>query len=226
MIKTKKVELTVKDERTGKYYVVPVLPERIEYEEGDKQANSVNVIDLGAVEFLTGVELDSMGWASFFPGRYDPGYVSLINPLQPTAYQKLFDGWKNNGTPLRIICPAAGINKQMYLASFTWDLRGFEGDIYYSVTFRERRTVKPIQIRVNRPAPSKNNKTAAKRPAKAKSKNPSHYTVKSGDYLIKIAKKYGIKNWRKNLYEPNKKPKGPLGSNPNLIYPGQRIKLP
>lgn len=223
MIKNIKVELTVRDEKTGRYYVIPVLPERIEYVPGDKQTNTVNVIDLGAVDFLGGSELDSMGWASFFPARYDAGYVSVRNPLKPAAYQKLFEGWKDNGTPLRLICPAAGINQQVYLASFTWDLRGFEGDIYYAVNFKERKTIKPIQLTVNGRAPSKSKKTPTKRAAKPKKPQPKYYIVKRGDWLIKIAKKFGIKDWRGRLYNPNKKV---IGSNPSLIKPGQKLKLP
>ncbi|MGP9042099.1 LysM peptidoglycan-binding domain-containing protein [Cytobacillus kochii] len=223
MIKNKKIELTIRDEKTGKYYAIPVLPEKIEYAEGEKQASTVNIIDLGDVDFLNGVALDSMGWASFFPARYDAGYVGIRNPLQPTAYIKLFNGWKDNGTPLRIICPAAAINQHVYMASFSWDLRGFEGDVYYSVDFKERRTIKPIQLKVNRPAPPANKKTPSKRPGKSKPAQPKYYVVKSGDWLIKIAKRHGIKDWRGQLYNPNKKV---IGSNPNLIYPGQKLKLP
>jgi len=47
------------------------------------------------------------------------------------------------------------------------------------------------------------------------------YTVKSGDNLSKIASKYGI-NWRE-LYNTNK---SVIGSNPNLIRPGQTFNIP
>jgi LysM repeat protein len=46
-------------------------------------------------------------------------------------------------------------------------------------------------------------------------------TVKSGDTLSKIAAAHGI-SWQK-LYELNK---GVIGGNPNLIRPGQVLKLP
>jgi LysM repeat protein len=223
-----KVTLTIKDEKTGKYYVIPVLPEKIEYAEGDKQAQTVNIIDLGDVDFLSGTALDSMGWSSFFPGRYDAGYVSLASPLKPNSYKDLFKGWKDNGTPLRVISPEAGISQPVYLASFNWDLRGFEGDIYYVVNFKERRTIKPVQLTVNgtKPTPKPAATTPAKRTAVPKPPAPKYYIVVSGDYLTKIAKKYGISDWRNKLYLPNKAPNGPLGSNPSLLYPGQKLKLP
>ena len=47
------------------------------------------------------------------------------------------------------------------------------------------------------------------------------YTVKSGDNLSRIAAKYGI-SWRR-IYDENK---GVIGSNYNLIYPGQVYKIP
>lgn len=46
------------------------------------------------------------------------------------------------------------------------------------------------------------------------------YTVKKGDTLSGIASKLGYKNW-KDLYEKNK---SVIGSNPNLIKPGQVLK--
>jgi hypothetical protein len=226
MIKIVKVDLTIKDEKTGKYWPVPVLPEKIEYTPGDKLADTVEIIDLGEVDFLKGVALDSMGWSSFFPGRYDAGYVSVVNLLKPTEYKKLFESWKNNGTPLRLICPAAGINTPMELRTFRWDLRGFEGDIYYEVSFKQRKTIKPRQLTVNGKASSPNKKNPGDRPGQSKPSRPKTYTVQKNDSLIKIAKKFGIKDWRGQLYLPNKKPKGPLGSNPNDIYPGQVLKLP
>ena len=52
----------------------------------------------------------------------------------------------------------------------------------------------------------------------------STYTVKSGDSLWKIAKQlYGSgADWKK-IYEANK---DVIGSNPNLIYPGQTFTIP
>lgn len=47
------------------------------------------------------------------------------------------------------------------------------------------------------------------------------YTVKSGDTLSKIAAQYGI-TWQQ-LYDANRQT---IGSNPNLIYPGQVYTIP
>jgi LysM repeat protein len=72
-------------------------------------------------------------------------------------------------------------------------------------------------------------KAAAKKPgatkakAAANDKPPAHksVTVKGGDTLSKIAAAHGV-SWQK-LYALNK---GVIGGNPNLIRPGQQLKLP
>lgn len=50
---------------------------------------------------------------------------------------------------------------------------------------------------------------------------PTTYTVKSGDTLGSIAQKLGVNEWA--LYDLNE---GIIGSNPNLIYPGQVFQIP
>ena len=55
--------------------------------------------------------------------------------------------------------------------------------------------------------------------SKPSGNNCVYHTVKRGDTLTKIAKKYGIKNW-KDLLKLN-----PGIKNPNLIYVGQHIRI-
>lgn len=50
----------------------------------------------------------------------------------------------------------------------------------------------------------------------------STYTVKPGDWLSKIAAKYKTAGGWKHLYDLNR---GVVGSNSDLIYPGQKIRL-
>jgi nucleoid-associated protein YgaU len=61
------------------------------------------------------------------------------------------------------------------------------------------------------------------RPAPAPPKPEQTYTVVSGDNLSKIAKKfYGdAKHWRR-IFEANQD----IIKNPDLIYPGQVLKIP
>jgi hypothetical protein len=48
------------------------------------------------------------------------------------------------------------------------------------------------------------------------------YAVVAGDWLSKIAERYGIKGGWKHLYDLNR---SVVGNNPDLIFPGQRLRL-
>lgn len=218
----KTVEINIKDTKTGAYLRIPVIPEVIEYVDGDALANSVNIINLGAVDFPNGVALDAVTWRSFFPARYDASYCKTANLLAPTEYRNRLSSWKDAGTPLQLIIPAAEINKTMYLQAFKWDVKGFEGDLYYEVTFKEYKEIRPLQIATSvAVVKSAQAQTPAARPPAPTPPKAKTYTVQRGDTLSGIAKKNGIASWN-TLYEKNK---AVIGSNPNLIKPGQVLTL-
>jgi nucleoid-associated protein YgaU len=52
--------------------------------------------------------------------------------------------------------------------------------------------------------------------------NGADYTVKSGDTLSKIAASHAVKGGWRALYQLNK---SEIGSDPNLIFPGQKLAL-
>jgi len=71
------------------------------------------------------------------------------------------------------------------------------------------------------PAPPPTRAAAPARPSPPAAKT---YTVKKGDCLWNIAKQlYGSGADYSKIYEANK---GTVGSNPNLIYPGQVLTIP
>jgi resuscitation-promoting factor RpfA len=56
-------------------------------------------------------------------------------------------------------------------------------------------------------------------------KRPGHtsfYTVRPGDTLSAIASRFNVKGGWSTLYSMNR---GVVGSNPNVIHPGQRLKI-
>jgi hypothetical protein len=159
-----KVDLTLLDEETGEYWPVPVIPEAIPVKEGAVIRNSVNVINVGPVEFFNGANLDEIGWESFFPARYDESYCSTPAIKKPMDYVGMYGAWKAAGIPIRVICPAAEINLLVVITEFTWKLVGFEGDIEYSITFRQHRTVVPKQVATGGELPPKGKKLPEERP--------------------------------------------------------------
>jgi hypothetical protein len=216
-----KVTITIQDKQNGRYLVIPVLPEVISYDTGAKKVETVTVIDLGDVDILTGVELASLSWASFFPAKYDPAYCATSEIMTPAYWTHMIWAKKLLGTPLQVVCPAMGINQTMYVESMPWEFgEGPDGDVNYSLTLKELKTMSPRQLTVNAPAVPIATQTAVDRPVVpvAQPAAAKTYTVVRGDNLTYIAKKLGIANWRTGLYDPNK---GVIGGNPNLIMPGQ-----
>jgi nucleoid-associated protein YgaU len=53
--------------------------------------------------------------------------------------------------------------------------------------------------------------------------NTRYYTVKAGDSLSKIASQFHVSGGWQTLYASNR---NAVGSNPNLIHPGLRLKIP
>jgi len=219
------MDITIKDNAAGTYLVLPVLPETISYTVGETSAETVNVLSIGDVDFLRGKALDTFDLESFFPGVYDPSICVTRALKTPEQYRTIFNTWKASKTVLQLIIPAAGVNIPVTLRTFTHEPRGAQKDIYYTAGFKQHRTVAPRVIQLNATAPPAK-KAATDRPKAQEQPKAKTYTVKAGDTLSQIAKKLGIKDWRKGLYEPNKAPKGPLGADPNRIQVGQVLKIP
>lgn len=187
------VEITIRDNKTGAYVTIPVVPAALEYRDGEAQAETIHILNLGEVDFLTGVALDMLGWSSFFPARYDPGYCNVADLLPPTIYRNRLSGWKDGKTPLQVVCPAAGINKTMYVKTFEWKLQGAEGDIYYQVSFREVKVVVPKQLDPGIPiAPPKGKQTPPARSAAPAAPKAKTTTANGTENLLALVKREGI----------------------------------
>ena len=81
------------------------------------------------------------------------------------------------------------------------------------------------EVRIAKKAYTGSSAATVKQVTSKKTQNATrYYTVKSGDCLWNIAKKYygSGSQWVK-IYNANKKV---IGSNPNLIYPNQKFEIP
>lgn len=79
----------------------------------------------------------------------------------------------------------------------------------------------PAKAAADKKAAEEKKAAEAKKAEAEKKPEPKTVTVQSGDSLSKIAAKHGT-TWQK-LYELNKEA---IGSNPNLIHAGLKLKLP
>lgn len=102
------------------------------------------------------------------------------------------------------------------------DVKNYGTDVYVSIKLKQYKpfgTQKAVIV-------SKDKKTATTEKTRETKKTDTakNYTVVKGDCLWNIAKKfYGDGSKWKQIYETNK---SIIGSNPNLIYPGQKYTIP
>ena len=139
-----------------------------------------------------------------------------------TLVQKI-NTWKASKKPVHLIATACGVDLYCTIESFDYREEGGDPGTYqYSITLKEYREITIRQVKVDIP---KATATVEKeQPRVDNSVQPKTYTVKSGDCLWNIAKKYyGSGSSYTKIYEANK---GTIGGNPNLIYPGQVLTIP
>lgn len=216
------LDITIKDNKTGVYVRIPVTPEAISLDDGDAKASTVEILNLGDIDFLNGVELDAVNWSSIFPVRYDPSYCKYSDLKTPLEYKDIISTWKQSGASLQLIIPALGINKTMYVKSFKGNVEGWELDLNYDIQLKEYKIIRPLLLDSANPVISTaQTVTLESRAPVPETAAPTTYTVQSGDTLSYIAKKTGVTPWN-TIYDKNK---SVIGANPNTIYPGQVLTL-
>lgn len=207
----------------GREVNFPVLPEKIEVSAGSKNEKTT-VLGLGEVLLIKEKGLKTVSWEGFFPAHSAP-FVSG-SAGDPITSVRAIQNARDEGEPVRFLITGTDLdcNEQMGIETFDYEERGGEvGDIYYTIKLQQWKNISPkrIVLPAKPKEPAKVQET--KRPT-TKPKTSKKYTVKSGDCLWTIAQRYYGKgsDWKK-IYNANK---GVIGSNPNLIYPGQTYTIP
>lgn len=200
---------------------LPVLPESFQIKNGSSN-DKVDITGLGEITIMQSRPALQFSWSSFFPAARFPGIQvsSIAKPL--TLVQKI-NTWKASKKPVHLIATACGVDLYCTIESFDYREEGGDPGTYqYSITLKEYREITIRQVKVDIP---KATATVEKeQPRVDNSVQPKTYTVKSGDCLWNIAKKYyGSGSSYTKIYEANK---GTIGGNPNLIYPGQVLTIP
>lgn len=200
---------------------LPVLPERFETRNGSNNS-SMNISGLGEIVIMQSRPALQFSFSSFFPATKFPGVQvgSLTKPL--TLVQKINE-WKTSKKPVHLIATACGVDLYASIEDFSYSEEGGDPGTYqYSITLKEYREITVRQVKVDIPKAVATVKKTE--PRVDNTVQPRTYTVKSGDCLWNIAKKfYGNGAQYTKIYNANK---GVIGGNPNLIYPGQVLTIP
>lgn len=200
---------------------LPINPPSIDIDSGS-QNTSVNVAGLGEVTILQEPGAKVFEFASSFPSTYGP-YCETTNIPNPWDAVNFIEKYKSN-TPFRFIITNTPVNMLVSVEDFKYSEKaGDVGTIAYSLKLKEYRIVKPRQINIVIPPINKFQapKVVPQPQPRPAPPPPRTYTVVSGDYLIKIARKVNVSDWRA-IYNANRD----KIKNPNLIYPGQVFVIP
>lgn len=209
---------------------LPVHPESISVKNGSKNT-SVSIVGLGEITIKQDRPALVFSFSSFFPAEKFPG-IQVDKITSPLKLIEKLNKWKEKKKPVHFIITNGGVNCYCTIENFVYEEAGGDvGTYQYSIELKEYREVSVRKIKVKKKKKGKKNpkkKKASikkKAPKRASSKSiPGTYTVKKGDSLWNIARKfYGDGSKYKTIYNANK---NTIGSNPNKIYPGQVLKIP
>ena len=201
---------------------LPVNPETFTVKNSANNS-SFTVPGLGEVTVMNEAAPVQISFSSIFPSAYFNG-CCVKKPLPPTIYAMFFATFVKYKMPVRFTATKFGVTMYVTIENFQYSESGGDVGTYeYSLTLKEYRTTKARQINLNKS--TKKATVEKKKTARVNNQSkPKTYTVKSGDCLWNIAKKYyGDGSKYKKIYEANKKT---IGSNPNKIYPGQVLTIP
>ncbi|MEK3867689.1 LysM peptidoglycan-binding domain-containing protein [Paenibacillus sp. FSL H7-0716] len=181
------------------WFEIPVLPEEIEIS-GEGDGETYSITDLGQINVIKAPGLKTIQFESFFPaiqpGGTVPSFVSSANWGQPADYIQLIEDWMNKKKPIRFIFTSLGlkINLAMSIEVFNYkEVAGRPGDFEYELELKEYvfYAAKKVTLKTNTTPAGTTTTTTKKEPAKRADERTKSKTVtiKSGDTLMKIAKR-------------------------------------
>lgn len=202
----------------------PMNPERVTCQTGAK-LHTFEVIALGDITLPRGHVPTRFTWDGMLPGEVRKNAVYVKNWRSPKEILGELSSWRMKGEKLRLLVTETPINHDVYIDTLQHTWGGGHGDAQYSITLVEAREL-VIPTEAERQAKQAGGQAiapvpAAKRPAPP---TPKTYTVKSGDTLYGIAKQVlGDGSRWQEIYSANT---GAIGKDPNLIRPGQVLRIP
>lgn len=219
----------------GSKFVFALMPEEVHAKYAAK-SQSFDIISKGIIKVPKGHDVPEISWDGEFFGaaKKNLAGVDTANWKAPKTCVKTLRDWMNSGAELTLIISGTWINMDVTIASFAAVPHGGYGDVSYSIVFQRVRDLKIYTVKESKTGKKKKTKSRAKKKSSNTGSGGSAgtYTVKSGDTLIRIAKKNNT-TWQK-LYNRNKtvientaKKRGRKNSDHgHWIWPGTKLTLP
>lgn len=200
---------------------LPINPPSLEVSESTN-SETFDIIELGKINILKGMELSEINFSSFFPSAPLPTMSSeILN--EPMWYVTTLKKWMASKKPIHLVVASDSvkIDWDVSIESFDWSERGGAvGDIDYSLSLKKYKYygAKKVTVAadktqaVKQPSPRPDNRPKAKT-----------YTIKKGDSLWIIAKnQLGNANRWREIQKLNNIPDSKL----RKLQIGMVIKLP
>lgn len=210
--------IIIKNEDMNSEMTLPVTPQSFQVSHGIN-IETVNIHTLGDVSIAGYPTLATIKVDCLLPAQNYPfaNFTSLQNPYN---YIDLWQKYIDNRANLRFVVSGTPINIAVKMENQDYGEQDGTNDVYATLTLHERREgVQAVQVQttlksgnLSRSLSSGNTSTAVQ-----------SYTIKSGDTLSAICKKY-YGDGSSTVY--NKVAAYNSIKNPNLIYPGNTIKIP
>lgn len=213
---------------SGRKVTIPALPMDGFTAGAEGRFATYEIMNKGPVKVPDGRNLETVSWSAMFPGearKNEPWIRTWTDPLELDA---IFSEWREKQPKLKLVITDSNINIDCYVLSYIPVPSGGFGDISYTVTLEQRDDLVINAVTTK----TTNKKSSSNRTTKSKSKT---HTVKSGDCLWNISKKYygkgsewkKIYNANKDIIEKEAKRRGRKDSNKGwFIYPGTVLSIP
>ena len=207
------MEFWLQKENDSKFQL-PVKPKDYTINVASKNT-TVNVINIGDINLIGKTGLREITLSSFFPAK-DYNFSNNSDRKTPLTYVNKIEAWRTSGEPIRVIITGV-LNMECTIESFGHGEQDATGDIYYTLALKEYKKVATKKATVSVSAVKASTRTTKT------SSSGGTYTVKSGDTLWGIAKKfYGNGAEYMRIYNANTDKL----SNPNVIRVGQVLTIP
>ena len=224
---------TGKNSTTDNKLYFPVNPGQVNYKTAT-YFQEYNILKKGPAKVPEGEDITTIGWESFFPGAKLKSQPYVKKYRDAKVFHSMLNSWKNKGAKLKLNITGTPFSCWVYIDTYEASAQDAFGSIYYKIEFSKVVEVSVETVKkkksTSKAKTSGNSRTSKKSSAKK-------HTVKKGDTLWAIGKKYYKKASMANcnkIYNANKttiekvaKKHGKKSSQKGKwIWPGTVLKIP